>query len=165
MTDSEFKNELFQLGLSEKEFSIKLSNQYAYYHLRQRVGCYEVFYQDEKGGVSDKREYDNEEIAKKALIDLVRMDKGLKAKYYTIDCEEKLLIEKERILSLIRNSQKNKDKIHCKLYDLTFSVDFNSSKSIEILSDYLIDFGIGIDRYIFEEVFYFVESILIKPCP
>ena len=145
MTDSEVKEELLQLGLFESEFSIKRSNQFAYYHMQKGIGCYEVFYRDERGGISDRREYETEQSAKKALVDLVRIGLGIKAKYNIIDSEEKFYDEQTRILGLIKDLSKKDDEVYRRL----------------ILNEYLIQNGFSIDRYIFEEVFYFVESTVI----
>ena len=164
MTDSELRKELFDLGLNENNFSIKLSSQFAYYHLRKGINCYEVFYQDERGGICDRREYKTEQLGKKALVDLVRMKKGIKAKYNTIHTIEKFNEEKARILSLLSKHQSSdkESKLYNTFYNLVSKADYKYYNSIQQLSENMIDYGFTIDRYISEELFYFVESIIIK---
>lgn len=161
MTDSELIEELLQLGLKESEFSIKLSSQFADFHLQKGINCYEVFQREERGGIRFKREFENDQLGKRALIDLVRIIKGYKPKYNKIDNQDIFYTEQSRILNLIKKQKKTQDNVNTydELYELIFHTDFKNP-DISRISKFLIQKMFVIDTNILDEIFLFKYSFI-----
>ncbi len=157
---------LINEGLSKKSFSIKLSNPYAHYHIALGIGLvWEVFYKDERSGKHlYKRKYQDEEDAKKYLIDLVRVNQGKNMLYNRINSVEQFNSEKQAILNkiddkLLQAKPDIKQKVS-NFKKLFSEFEMNSSISEkDHLFDHLLEVTFLIGEDFSNQINFFIESI------
>ncbi len=75
MSEKELISQLELLGLTKDDYSIKLSNQFAEFHLDyKRINCWEIYQKEQdRFGIYFSREFDDIESARKGMVDLVRI--------------------------------------------------------------------------------------------
>ena len=164
MTKINLNKDLQLLGLNKKDFSIKLSNPYAYYHIGLGIGLvWEVYCRNERDGTHlYKKEFKEEEDAKKYMIDLVRVKMGKKTIYNVISTQEQFNHEKKILLDEINNQlskSRNKEKFtELKKMLLEFKINSTGSTKDKI-EEYLLENSFLIGEDIFHKIFFFINSI------
>ena len=156
MSEKELISQLELLGLTKDDYSIKLSNQFAEFHLvYKRINCWEIYQKEQdRFGIYFSREFDDIESARKGMVDLVRILKGILPLYSLIDSKEKFDERKHNILSSIEQNENNN-----KIINLLFQSNYNDLKTINKVKDYLMNNGFDFERKIFEKIYTFINSI------